>query len=714
MTGHVLGEDTLYEAALNNGDIMRMYRKMQLPGIDILCDDVVYNTPIQCRSIVRQYGREGMLTELYGVTGWDFDFRGHKYQGDWQACLGVTARVPHLAWQTMKGEGKRDYPATLSYQSAWYEQYKYIEDHYARISTALSRGEPEVRVGVIYPVDSYNMHFASMAETGVICDELERAYEQTAEWLLAGGFDFDYISESLLPELCSEGGAPLCVGKMKYDAILVANCMTLRPHTVKMLEKFKQEGGKLVFMGRTPYMIAAKRDERAVSLMNGATVILQSKSELYRALGDYRSIDIRNSVGARTANLMATLRRDGDSRWLFVAHMYKPELPHLINKQDVSIKLDGCYRPYIYDTLSGDVLDVSYTADENSTTIYTTLYDLDTLLVKLEAADAPSSLKVDDDRSGFCEIFTQSVVDYELSEPNVLLLDMARYSADGSPLTDREEEVMRIDAAVRARFGLQSRRTKFVQPWTITDTPEDHTVRLVYTVKSEIEYSGAMLALENVGKSTVYFNGEKVDTTPVGYYVDRYIKTIALPNINKGDNLLEISMPFGLRTDLEACYLIGDFATSYKGKIAYITNKAEKLHFGSVVHQGLAFYGGNVSYKTKIDLESDSDVEITASHYRGAVIGVFLDGKFAGRIAYSPFRLDIPSVSRGKHEITYVLYGTRYNTFSALHNLNAGKKRIYIGPDFWRSENEAWAYEYQTRPMGILKTPVVRVRAVKK
>jgi hypothetical protein len=62
-----------------------------------------------------------MLSELYGVTNWDYDFRGHKSQGDWQACLGVTVRVPHLAWQTMKGEGKRDYPASIFYQSPRYK-----------------------------------------------------------------------------------------------------------------------------------------------------------------------------------------------------------------------------------------------------------------------------------------------------------------------------------------------------------------------------------------------------------------------------------------------------------------------------------------------------------------------------------------------------------------------------------------------------------------
>ena len=111
------------------------------PGIDMLCNSVELSTAKQCQSAVHQYGREAMVSELYGVTNWDFDFRGHKFQGDWQAALGVTIRVPHLSWVSMAGEAKRDYPASINYQSPWYKEYKYIENHFARVNTALTRGK---------------------------------------------------------------------------------------------------------------------------------------------------------------------------------------------------------------------------------------------------------------------------------------------------------------------------------------------------------------------------------------------------------------------------------------------------------------------------------------------------------------------------------------------------------------------------------------------
>ncbi len=48
--------------------------------------------------------------------------------------------------------------------------------------------------------------------------------------------DFDYISESLLPNQCPKAGAPLAVGQMAYDTLIVPGCETLRSSTVERLE----------------------------------------------------------------------------------------------------------------------------------------------------------------------------------------------------------------------------------------------------------------------------------------------------------------------------------------------------------------------------------------------------------------------------------------------------------------------------------------------
>ena len=288
------------------------------------------------------------------------------------------------------------------------------------------------------------------------------------------------------------------------------------------------------------------------------------------------------------------------------------------------------------------------------------------------------------------------------------MLDMPEYSLDGEEYNE-SEEILRIDENIRKRLGLDLRRTKVVQPYYIKNLPEDHTLKLRFTVSSTIEAQNTMLAMENASKAKVCLNGEEVPVEICGYYVDKYIDTLKLPKLNKGDNTLEITMPFGQRTDLENFFILGDFGTAYAGVHAYITPKPEKLYFGNVVTQGLAFYGGNVEYHSKFTLDSTSDVEFEVSFYRGAMLRVYVDGKDTGAIAFPPFKVKAENLAPGEHDVKFVLYGNRYNTFSALHTLLADKIRVYLGPDYWRSADAGWAYEYQTRPMGILKTPVVKI-----
>lgn len=68
--------------------------------------------------------------------------------------MGVTPRVHHLFWSTMKGEAKRDYPACIGYQSPWYSEYATVQTHFARVNSALTRGPPVTRVAVIDPIGS--------------------------------------------------------------------------------------------------------------------------------------------------------------------------------------------------------------------------------------------------------------------------------------------------------------------------------------------------------------------------------------------------------------------------------------------------------------------------------------------------------------------------------------------------------------------------------
>src|SRR4051794_4444821 len=75
LTGHYMSEHTLYAQQLWGVRIMPNYRHSGMPGIDHLCRQVEERiTAKQCHSMVNQYGKPRMLSELYGVAGQSMSF----------------------------------------------------------------------------------------------------------------------------------------------------------------------------------------------------------------------------------------------------------------------------------------------------------------------------------------------------------------------------------------------------------------------------------------------------------------------------------------------------------------------------------------------------------------------------------------------------------------------------------------------------------------
>ena len=178
-----------------------------------------------------------------------------------------------------------------------------------------------------------------------------------------------------------------------------------------------------------------------------------------------------------------------------------------------------------------------------------------------------------------------------------------------------------------------------------------------------------------------------------------------LTNIVKGKNILEITLPLGKRTNTEWCYLLGNFGVRVTGRNKTITTLPEKLGFGSVLNQGLPFYGGNITYH----LESEGDkFAIEATRYRGALISVAVDGETKGKIVYPPYHLEIEGLEAGNHKVDITLFGHRFNSFGAVHLTDMNHS--WHGPDAWRSDEECWSYEYVFRELGILARPIIKTR----
>lgn len=709
LTGHMLLEDRLGSQTVAIGEAMRAYRGFGIPGIDMLCDAVNLSTAKQTQSAVHQYGKEAMLSELYGVTGWEFDFRGHKFQGDWQAALGVTVRVPHLSWVSMKGSAKRDYPASIHYQSCWYNKYAYVEDHFARVNTAMTRGVPDVKVAMIHPIETYWMNLGPRENTASLLRTIEDNFQNLTRYLLRGTIDFDYISESLLQELYQGVyDRKLGVGKMSYSAVVVPPLTTLRQTTVDALYAFVKQGGKVIFTGDCPTLVDGKISENARALYDAAIKVPFSPEDICEALEAERDVTIKLTDGNATNNLIYQMRKDGDRKWMFVCRCDKPATSIYYDDAEhyperIVVKVKGNYKVTLYDTISGDIKTISYRVKGGYTTFRYDLYASDSLLVALDPTtendclELPTAVRKQANRVIDCKGY----VDYELSEPNVMVLDLCEWSWDNKTWNEKEE-MLRIDKKIREEFGYPMADGHDCQPWAIEEEKIDKFPYLRFVFDSETE-TACKLAFEEAVE--IVFNGERVEIEPDGYFTDKDIRTTKMPPIKKGRNELVVRVPISKRVSMENMFLLGDFGVRVEGATAIVTAKKQQIAFGSITTQGMPFYGAAVTYKMPIETK-DCDLRVRASYYKGALIGVKLDGKDVGDIVYAPFSLDIPNVAAGKHELELTLYATRVNSFNALH---CCANVSWKGPGMYYTNGVEWSYEYDLKNVGIMKSPIIEV-----
>lgn len=713
LTGHMVQEDTLGAQANSIGEAMRAYPHFQIPGIDLLCNEIRFATLKQCQSAVHQQGNEAMMTELYGVTNWDFDFRGHKFQGDWQAALGATMRVPHLSWVSMAGEAKRDYPASISYQSPWYKEYKYIEDHFARLNTALTRGVPKVDVAVIHPIESYWINLGPAESSADVLKQLDERFLDILNWMLYGTVDFDFICESTLPSQVKASASGLQVGVMNYKTVIVPDCITLRKTTLEILEKFKENGGNVIFAGNCPKYIDAVKSDAAEALYNKSVVVPYNRTDILAALKDSKIVDIKNSTGIPTDNLIYQMREDNTCSWLFIAnakhmsdeHPFIPDRKEKTNAQHITISIDGMFVPTLYDTLDGTIKEIPYEIKSGKTIINYARYQSDSILLNLVPTDVNSSLmeKIAENKTPSKTIRFMKKVPYTLAEDNVLLLDRAEYSLNGEPFHE-EEEILILDNICRKIKDWPLRMDVTPQPWTLEEKEIEDYIDLRFTIYSDISVEGTKLAVEDAEKLVITFNGETVDNTPVGFFTDKAIKTVALPEIKKGENILTLHVPFGQRTNTEWCYILGNFNVKVEGTIATIIPPTDTIGFSSITSQGLPFYGGNITYNTTIETPK-CKAKIHSCYYRGATIKILVDGKETSNATFSPYATEV-ELSAGIHNIDFILYGNRINSFGGVHNVI---QQRWVGADFWRTKGDEWCYEYVLKDFGIMASPIIEI-----
>ncbi|MDR1093436.1 MAG: hypothetical protein LBL66_04735 [Clostridiales bacterium] len=654
-TGHVLHEDTLSDQVATSGSVQRYYEYMDYPGVDVLCEDNKQFWVVkQAYSVAKQLNKPFVLSELYGVSGWQMNFESHKHVGDWQAVLGINLRCHHLSWYTMQGEAKRDFPASIFYQSGWHDKYKYVEDYFSRMGYILSQGKPVTDILVINPIESV----WGLIRKGCFDDNrpsaeikaVEDGYTALFKELADNGLDFDYADEDILKRRSKIKNRALYVGAMKYTTVVLSGMRTVRQSTLDILNRFAAAGGKVIVKDIPDYIDGLKAE---------------ADISAFERAGDYESVaeECRKLTAVKQNRLPGVLTHIRKTGRGYYAVMVNTDREKEIDAAEVRFNLP-CNAEEL-DLRSGEIKGCRFERFETGIKIYTSFTKGGERAFRLTKGEVkPYKEK----NKSIREITLDGSLEYELTEDNVLVLDIANCLVDGEDIG--ADEILKIDRTVRRMFQLPFRRGDAIQPWYkekyfgVAHKEKICRLDLLYEFNIETMPEGDLFfAAETPRKFDICVNGGALKQEPCGTFIDNSIIRLKLPRemLAAGKNAVTLSCDFSESTDLEACYITGSFGVALNGPQKTVTALPQKLDSRPLFRQGLPFYGGKIKFFTGI---GGGACAVAFDRIRGACVEADFGGGDAEIVAFAPYETKVHDATG---EITFTLNLTRRNTFGPLH-----------------------------------------------
>ena len=722
-TGHVLHEDSLMNQTVPNGSLMRFYEYMGYPGVDVLTEhNRCYWIVKQLASAARQLGKKWLLSELYGCTGWQFDFKAHKAVGDWQALFGINLRCQHLSWYTMEGESKRDYPASILHQSPWYKDYSKVEDYFARMGLVLSEGAPACDVLLLNPIESvWCQAYAGWAQwiSNVSPDvaPYERRYAQLFHYLTDHQIDFDYGEEEMMSRMASvdtvDGAPVLRVGQASYKTVIVSNMLTIRPTTLALLREFMDKGGKVIFCGDAPAYINAIASDEPAKLAAQGIVIPFDEEALVATVRENACefVSVTNGEGECEKAVFAQVRKDfgGDGYAVVVLNTDRGQ-----PREDLTlaIKAPAGYAVEEWDLENGTRYDASAMAGEVSGTYYISM-DLEAAGTRcFVLTKTPEELPAVTEYETVASETLTGEFPYAAHEPNVCVLDWCKWRWKDGEWHD-EAEALWTDRQIRSDIGIEWRGGGMLQPWyaKLNDTKKYGELQLSYEFYiDEMPEFDIILAGERPELNQYKINGVELHNDDINdFWVDDCFKKMKIPAeaLKPGRNEVTIDVTFMRTTNVEALYLVGVFGVKVEGKKRTIVGTPGLIGCDNYAAYNLPFYTGNMEYiLTPEDFENilgdaakDADrIVLTPKEFTGGCVKVVAAGKTTV-LGWDPYEADVTEAYRNGLPISVIVEGVRTNVFGPLHEV--AKPAGACGPDNFVTGGSAWTDDYSLLKSGL-------------
>jgi len=535
---------------------------------------------------------------------------------------------------------------------------------------------------IVHPMSSAWAEYSPLDHAPV--EELDRRLRSLADFVLATHADFHFGDELILERKGRAAGDELVVGECRYRLVVVPDATNLRKSTVRLLSRFRELGGRIVFAGRVPELVDGEPSGDVAALakkclrVDAATP--RGRSVLRKALAP--RLEVLDARGKDAATILAQWRKvHGDNVYFFLNTDERRAVK-------ATIRLPEAGKLVFLDATTGDGREVEPKTSAKRATIAHVFGPRESLLavqvkktdeILVSPADPPSRRMALDGRWNVKRL-----------DPNVLVLDTAAWRTDegtySSPMN-----ILDIQQELMQRGSQEVIFLRFEFNCGVAD----------------IKGRRLELVLEQPQACEMWYNGMRAPLADLGAYWDSAFRRVDIaPYVRQGTNVIELKRPWMIderrralllgrasgweaRTaapdvELEAVYVIGDFAVTFpKGsrKAARgsrwmlgrprLVSESARLGAGDLVRAGYPFFVGRMGLEREVTIrgEPSSDAVMELPSFSAVTAAVEVNGEEAGVVWKAPRTVQVGGfLARGRNRLSVTLTTSLRNMLGPHHH----------------------------------------------
>ena len=237
---HLNHEEKMMELVRSSGDFFRNMRHVSIPGVDAIWlqiwPDKVADYPKLASSAAHMYGRPRALSESFAAYTIPPSVSQAKWVIDYELVRGINV-FEFMFWSG----GAKGVPKSYLGRQEFIPVAKYSN----RASYLLANGIPAAQVALYHPTG--NMWLGDTVANKSTLDLAQALSEQQV--------DYDFVDDQGLDSVFKlEKDSFKNLSGQRYTTVIIPSIDYIPLKVLNRLKAFAAGGGKVVFMGRVPFM----------------------------------------------------------------------------------------------------------------------------------------------------------------------------------------------------------------------------------------------------------------------------------------------------------------------------------------------------------------------------------------------------------------------------------------------------------------------------